>query len=274
MPNPVLHSIHLHPVKALGGHACHEAVVERWGLEGDRRWALIDAAGRIVTQRERPRLALAAAELLPGGGFRVSAPGPEPLTVAVPGPAGTTTATWAGEEIETVPAGHEASAWFSAYLGEDVTLVHLDDPAVRRPLDRVYGRPGETVSLADAYPLLLTTVASLDALNSLIAQGDHPHEGPLPMNRFRPNLVVDGTASWAEDDWKRIAVGEVVFRVAKSCGRCVVTTTDQASGERGREPLRSLGRHRRFGGQLVFGQNLVPETPGTVRVGDRVTVLD
>ncbi|MFD1661686.1 MOSC domain-containing protein [Streptomyces caeni] len=274
MPTPVLRSIHVHPVKALRGQSPREAVVEPWGLAGDRRWALIDAAGRIVTQRERPRLALAAAELLPGGGVRVSAPGLEPLTITVPGPAGTTTATWAGEEIETVPAGSGASAWFSTYLGEDVTLVHLDDPAVRRPIDPAYGRPGETVSLADGYPLLLTAVASLDALNSLIARGDRPHEGPLPMNRFRPNLVVDGTVSWAEDGWKRIAVGEVVLRVATMCGRCVVTTTDQATGARGKEPLRSLGRHRRFGGRLVFGQNLVPETPGTVRVGDRVTVLD
>ncbi|MFE9096888.1 MOSC domain-containing protein [Streptomyces sp. NPDC007264] len=273
MPNPVLRSIHIHPVKALRAQDRHEAVVERWGLDGDRRWALIDTAGRIVTQRERPRLASAAAELLPGGGIRVSAPGLEPLTVAVPGPTGTTTATWAGEEIETVAAGPGPSAWFSGYLGEDVTLVHLDDPAVRRPLDPARGRPGESVSLADAYPLLLTTVASLNALNSLIAQGDRPHEGPLPMNRFRPNLVVDGTASWAEDGWQRIAVGEVVLRVAEMCGRCVVTTTDQATGERGKEPLRSLARHRGFGGHLVFGQNLVPETPGTVRVGDPVTVL-
>jgi len=275
MPNPALHSIHVHPVKALRGQASREAVVEPWGLAGDRRWALIDDAGKVVTQREHPRLALAAAELLPGGGIRVSASGLEPLTVAVPDPAATTIARWSGEKIETVPAGAEAGAWFSAYLGEDVTLVHLDDPAVRRPLDDPpYGRPGERVSLADGYPLLLTAVASLDALNSLIEQGDHRGEGPLPMNRFRPNLVVAGTAPWAEDDWKRIAVGEVTFRVAKMCGRCAVTTTDQETAERGKEPLRSLGRHRRFGGKLIFGQNLVPETTGSVRIGDPVTILE
>jgi uncharacterized protein YcbX len=250
-------------------------VVEPWGLAGDRRWALIDESGRVVTQRERPRLALAAAELLPGGGIRVSAADLEPLTVAVPEAVGTRTAKWSGEKIETVPAAPEAHEWFSAYLGEDVTLVHLDDPATRRPLDDPsYEGSGRTVSLADAYPLLLTTLASLDALNSLIARGDHSDEGPLPMNRFRPNIVVAGTEAWAEDAWKRIAVGEVTFRVAKMCGRCVVTTTDQETAERGKEPLRTLGRHRRFGSQLAFGQNLVPETTGTVRVGDPVTLLE
>ncbi|MGV9245965.1 MOSC domain-containing protein [Streptomyces sp. NPDC003710] len=274
MSTPVLHSIHVHPVKALRGQDLPEAEVEPWGLAGDRRWALIDEAGKIVTQRERPRLALAAAASLPGGGIRVSAPGREPLSVPVPEPVGTTTAAWLGEKIETVPATPGASEWFSAYLGERVTLVHLDDPAHRRPIDDPpYGLPGETVTLADRYPLLLTTLASLHALNSLIAQEDHPDEGPLPMNRFRPNVVVSGTAPWAEDDWERIAIGEVEFRVAKTSGRCVVTTTDQATAERGKEPLRTLGRHRRIGGRLIFGQNLVPLTCGTVRVGDPVVLL-
>lgn len=275
MPTPALHSIHVHPVKALRGQSQHEAVVEPWGLAGDRRWALIDGTGRVVTQREEPRLALAAAELLPDGGIRVSASGREPLDVTVPDPVVTTTARWSGEKIETVPADPAANDWFSVYLGQEVTLVHLDDPATRRPIDDPpYGRPGETVSLADGYPLLVTTLASLDALNSLIEQGDHPGEGPLPMNRFRPNVVVSGTEPWAEDDWRRIAIGEVSFRVAKMCGRCVVTTTDQGTGERGKEPLRSLARHRRFGDRLAFGQNLVPETTGTVRVGDPFRVLE
>jgi len=274
MPIPVLHSIHVHPVKALQAQTPQKALVEPWGLAGDRRWAIIDEAGRVVTQREQPCLALATAELLSCGGIRLSAPGLEPLGVAVPEEAGTRTAIWAGEKIETVPAGPEASEWFSAYLGADVSLVHLDDPATRRPLDDPNGRPGETVSLADAYPLLLTTLASLDALNSLIAQGDHHDEGPLPMSRFRPNVVVSGTAPWAEDDWRRIAIGDVVFRVAKMCGRCVVTTTDQTTAQRGKEPLRTLGRHRRFGHRLAFGQYLVPQTPGTIRIGDPVTVLE
>ncbi|MEJ8655631.1 MULTISPECIES: MOSC domain-containing protein [Streptomyces] len=273
MATPVLRSLHVHPVKSVGGHALAEAAVEPWGLAGDRRWMLVDAVGRAVTQRQQARLALAAAEPLPDGAVRLSAPGLAPLTVAVPEPSGTTTVEIFGDKVEAVPAGAAPADWFSAFLDVPVRLVHLDDPAYRRPVDPDYALPGETVSFADGYPLLVTSASSLDALNSLIAQGDHPDEGPLPMNRFRPNLVVDGTAPWAEDDWTRIAVGEVSFRVAKPCGRCVITTTDQTTAERGKEPLRTLARHRRFGDRLVFGQNLVPEHTGTVRVGDPVRIL-
>ncbi|GAA2298313.1 MOSC domain-containing protein [Streptomyces kunmingensis] len=276
MSQPVLSSIHIHPLKAVRGHAPREAVVEPWGLAGDRRWVLVDAEDKIVTQRQHPRLALAAAEQLPGG-VRVSAPGREPLTVEVPepaGPAATTTIQVWKDKVEAVLCDPAAHAWWSAYLETDIRMLHLDDPATRRPLDPAYARPGETVSFADGYPLLVTTLSSLDALNSLIAQGDHADEGPLPMNRFRPNVVVSGTAPWAEDDWSRIAIGEVAFRITKKCGRCVVTTTDQETAERGKEPLRTLARHRRFGDQLCFGTNLVPEGRGRVRVGDPVTVLE
>ncbi|MFG2129331.1 MOSC domain-containing protein [Streptomyces sp. NPDC048751] len=273
MGNPQLLSIHVHPVKAFRGLAPREAVVEPWGLAGDRRWALIDDGGKVVTQRQQPRLAPAAAELLPGGGLRLSAPGLEPLTVDVPRPTGTTTVEIFRDKVEGVLADDAAHAWCSAYLGADVRLVHMDDPATCRAVDPDYALPGETVSFADGYPLLLTTTASLDALNSLIAQGDHAGEGPLPMNRFRPNVVVSGTEAWAEDGWSRVSIGEVAFRVAKMCGRCVVTTTDQGTAERGKEPLRTLGRHRLIDGKLVFGQNLVPLDRGTIRVGDPVTVL-
>ncbi|MEV5874588.1 MOSC N-terminal beta barrel domain-containing protein [Streptomyces sp. NPDC052101] len=274
MGNAEVQSIHVHPVKAFQGHAPREAVVEPWGLAGDRRWTLIDDGGKVVTQRQQPRLALAAAELLPGGGVRLSAPGRAPLTVSVPEPVGTEPADVLGTKVEVVPAAPAAHAWCSAYLGADVRLVHMDDPVGRRPIDPEYALPGETVSFADGYPLLVTTTASLGALNSLIAEGTHAHEGPLPMNRFRPNVVVAGTEAWAEDHWSRISVGEVVFRVARESGRCVVTTVDQDTAVRGREPLRTLARHRRVGTRLVFGQNLVPLTPGTIRVGDPVRVLD
>ncbi|POX50433.1 MOSC domain-containing protein [Streptomyces sp. Ru71] len=273
MGNAELLSIHVHPVKAFRSLSLREAVVEPWGLAGDRRWVLIDDGGKVVTQREQPRLALAAAEPTPDGGLRLSAPGLDPLTVPVPEPGGTVTVNIFGDKVEAVPADPAAHDWCGSYLGASVRLVYLDDPATRRPVDPEYALPGETVSFADGYPLLVTTTASLDALNSLIARGDHAHEGPLPMNRFRPSVVVSGTEPWAEDDWSRIAIGEVEFRVAKTCGRCVVTTTDQDSAVRGKEPLRTLGRHRLIDGSLVFGQNLVPLSGGTIRVGDPVRVL-
>ncbi|MFF1280524.1 MOSC domain-containing protein [Streptomyces sp. NPDC058299] len=273
MGNVEVQSLHIHPVKAFRALAPGEAVVEPWGLAGDRRWSLIDDGGKVVTQREYPRLALAAAEPLAGGGVRLSAPGREPLTVEVPHPAVTVPVNVFGTKVEVVPAAADAHAWCSAYLQADVRLVHLDDPATRRPIVPAYALPGEMVNLADGFPLLVTTTASLDALNSLIAQGGHADEGPLPMTRFRPNIVVTGTEAWAEDDWTRVSIGEVGFRVPKACARCVVTTNDQDSAVRGREPLHTLARHRRIGGQLLFGVHLVPLSPGTIRIGDPVRVL-
>ncbi|NLU68191.1 MOSC N-terminal beta barrel domain-containing protein [Streptomyces sp. HNM0574] len=276
MTTASLAAIHVYPVKALAGRGLDSAEVEPWGIAGDRRWLLTRPDGAKLTQREQPRLALASAELLPGGGLRVSAPGREPLEVEVPDPATAglfTVEVWR-DTVEAVPAAEEAGAWFSAYLGTEVRLVHMDAPERRRPVDPAYSRPGETVSFADGYPLLVTTTASLDALNSLIAQGDHADDGPLPMNRFRPSVVITGTAPWEEDTWRRVRVGELTFRVAKPCGRCVVTTTDQGTAERGKEPLRTLARHRRFGDQLVFGQNLIPEHSGRVRSGDSFEVLE
>lgn len=274
MPNPVLRAIHVHPVKSVAGYAPDEAAVEPWGLAGDRRWMLVDGDFRYVTQRLHPRLALCSAHPLPGGGLRISAPGAQPLDVPLPPAGDTAEVTIFEDRVTAALTGDGPAAWFSEQLGAEVRLVHLDDPARARPLAAGHGRADATVSFADAFPLLVTTTSSLDALNSLIAQGDYADEGPLPMDRFRPNVVVEGTAPWSEDGWRRIAIGDVPFRVAGPCGRCVMTTTDQRTAERGREPLRTLARHRRIGDLLVFGQNLVPERPGTVRVGDAVEILE
>ncbi|MER7909091.1 MOSC N-terminal beta barrel domain-containing protein [Streptomyces sp. NPDC096068] len=274
MSTPALRSVHVHPVKSMRALTYQEAEVQPWGLAGDRRWTVVDAAGKVVTQRRHPRMALATAEPLPGGGVVLSADGHPSLAVEVPHPSATVTVDVFDRPVEAVPADPGAAAWLSAFLEGDFRLVHMDAPEHRRPVDPVYALPGETVSFADAYPLLVTTTASLDALNSLIARGDRAEEGPLPMNRFRPNLVVEGTGPWAEDAWTRIAVGEVTFRIARASGRCVVTTTDQLTAARGKEPLRTLARHRKSDGRVVFGQNLVPEHPGTVRVGDAVKILD
>ncbi|WP_433894027.1 MOSC domain-containing protein [Streptomyces sp. CA-111067] len=275
MTTPRLSALHLYPVKSLRGIALPEAVVEPWGLAHDRRWMLVDSRTlRAVTQREQPRMALLRARPSGGGGLRLSAPGREPLEVAVPAPGALETVRLFSHKIEVLPAGEPADGWFSGLLGTPVRLMHMDDPAVRRPVDPDYAQPGDTVSLADGFPLMVTTTGSLAALNSLIADGDRPQEGPLPMDRFRPNAVIDGTAAWAEDSWRRVRIGTVEFRVPKPCARCVITTTDQSSAARGKEPLRTLGRHRRFGDGLLFGQNLIPERSGTLRVGDPLIVVE
>ncbi|MEE4544966.1 MOSC N-terminal beta barrel domain-containing protein [Streptomyces sp. V4-01] len=275
MTAPQVSALHVYPVKSLRATSTREAVVEPWGLAGDRRWMLVDATRlKAVTQREQPRLALLTALTTAGGGVRLEAPGREPLDVPVPPPGPLETVRLFSHPIEVLAAGAAADRWLSDCLGTPVRLVHLDEPSVRRPVDPEFGLPGETVSLADGYPLLVTATGSLDALNSLIAAGDRPHEGPLPMDRFRPNVVIEGTPPWAEDGWRRVRIGEVLFRVPKPCARCVVTTTDQLTGDRGGEPLRTLGRHRNVGSKLLFGQNLIPQHAGTVRVGDPLTLVE
>lgn len=275
MTTPQVSALHVYPVKSLRATSTREVVVEPWGLAGDRRWMLVDATSlKAVTQREQPRLALVTALNTAGGGLRLEAPGLAPLDVPVPPPGALETVRIFSDKLEVVPAGDPADRWLSGYLGVPVRLVHLDEPSVRRPIDAEFGLPGETVSLADGYPLLVTATGSLDALNALIAAGDRAHEGPLPMDRFRPNVVIEGTLPWAEDGWREIRIGEVLFRVPKPCARCVVTTTDQRTGERGAEPLRSLGRHRNIGAKLLFGQNLIPQHAGTLRVGDPLTLVE
>lgn len=273
---PRLSALRIYPIKSTTALEPGESAVEPWGIAGDRRWMVIGADGRALTQRRQPRLALIRARPRDDGSLLLQAPGTEPRPAAADRTAGQVKAWIFGDQLCTVPAQPAADAWLSRFLGLDARLVRLDDPG-QRPVPAEFGRAGERVGLADGFPLLLTATASLTALNDLIAgtaltAGDG--DGQLPMDRFRPNVVIDGTEPWAEDHWRQVRIGAVDFRVAKPCGRCVVTTVDQRTAERGREPLRTLGRHRLLEGRLVFGQNLVPLNTGTLRVGDAFTVLE
>ena len=264
-----LASIHTYPVKGLHRIDRDAARVQPWGLAGDRRYLLIDGDGRMLTQRQEPRLT----QLRPSyvdGRLVVRTVGRSDLDVA-PAPGELIEVeVWRTRVLASL-VGEVADRWLSEALDRKVRLVYLDDPT-RRPVDPDYGTAADRVSFADGYPLLLTNSASLDVLNDWIAEsgGD---EGPLPMTRFRPNVVVDGAAPWAEDGWvgRRLRIGALTFRVAKPCGRCVVSTTDQETGERGHEPLRTLARYRRVGHGLLFGIYLIPDATGEIRVGDEVT---
>jgi uncharacterized protein YcbX len=160
--------------------------------------------------------------------------------------------------LTAAPAAEAAHDWFSAVVGRSVRLMFLDDPT-RRSVSPQFGRPDDVVSFADGYPLLLTTEESLAALNDLIAAGPRPDEGPLPMARFRPNVVVSGAPAWAEDGWSQVRIGSATFRAVKACDRCVFTTVDPDTGVKGREPLITLARHRRWDGKIWFGMNLIPD---------------
>ena len=267
-------SLHVYPVKSTRGSDVTDAVVEPWGLAGDRRWIVVDPDGLIVTAREEPRLLSVTARVTGEGELTISGPHAAPLgvdgsrsreRVVVRAWRDTVAATWP-----------DADAWFGKLLDRDVRLVWLDDPT-RRPVNPDNGGPDDRVSFADGYPLLLTTTASLRQLDDWVAEeallrGGTPR-APLPMRRFRPSVVVDTERAFDEDRWRRVQIGAVAFRVANGCDRCVLTTIDPDTLEKGKEPIRTLARHRKWDGKVWFGVNLIPDRPGTIAVGDPVEVL-
>ncbi|MDG4759765.1 MOSC N-terminal beta barrel domain-containing protein [Micromonospora sp. WMMD710] len=268
-----LTSIHTYPVKG-----CHRldhdgAFVQPWGLAGDRRWMVVDADGVGVTQRETTRLVGLRATVRPGA-LTLRADGRPDLDVPEPvGGDPVLVRTFRSRKlpVPAVAAGAAADAWLGALLGRPVRLVWLARPTRHLAVEGREYDTGDQVSFADAYPLLLTNAASLDALNGWLAEAG---EEPVPMTRFRPNLVVDGAPAWAEDGWagRSLRVGDLRMRAAGPCDRCVVTTTDQETGVRAREPLRTLGRYRNIRQSLLFGLNVVPIDSGPVTVGDQVVI--
>lgn len=269
-----LTSIRRYPVKSCRGEDLAEAVVEPWGLAGDRRWMIVSPDGSPLTARERPPLVLITPSF-DGTVMTLTAPGEPPLTVKVPAGGDLVPVNVWKYDLLATPAGDEAAAWLTRVAGEPVRLVYLDDPT-RRHVDPKFSQDADRVSFADAYPLLLTSEASLAALNTLIEAGPHPGEAPLPMTRFRPNVVVAGAQAWAEDSWRRLLIGDVAFRAVKGCDRCVFTTIDPDTAVKGKEPLWTLARHRRWDGKVWFGVNLIPDNPApdaTIRQGDPVVIL-
>lgn len=278
MPDLRLSELRRYPVKSCRGQQLETAVVEPWGLAGDRRWMLVDDTGETVTAREQKEMLLIQPRLRADGGLEASAPPDSDLgDLVVPPPEGGRlmgVTVFGRAPFRATEAGGEADAWFTKVLGEPVRLVFADDPN-RRQADPEFAGPGVPMHLGDGYPLLLTTEASLTALNELIAAGPRADEGPLPMVRFRPNLVVAGGVPWAEDGWRRIRVGQAEFRVVKGCDRCAIPTTDDQTAVRRKEPTYTLAQHRRWDGAVWFGMNLVPVTPGaTLHVGDEVELVD
>jgi uncharacterized protein YcbX len=262
----VLSAMFHYPVKSMRGIALSTARALPRGFPDDRRWMVVDADGRYVTQRSHPRMALIAARLeedeivlsLSGmPDLRVRARGHElgaPLREVT---------IWA-DTCAARSLGERAARWLGDALGIRCDLVHMPDDT-RRPVDPRYAASGDIVGFADGFPYLLTTEASLAALNAALA-------APVPMDRFRPNLVVSGTEAFAEDGWTRITVGGTAFRVAKPCGRCVITTVDQATGEKGTEPLKTLATFRKRDEKVLFGQNLIPDGEGTLSIGDGIAI--
>ena len=256
-------ALRIYPVKGLRGVDVPSARLERCGLAGDRRWAILAPNGKALTQRDLPAMARVDA-FIEGAFLRLECAGHGGID-AHPTEIPTTVDVWR-TIIPTHRANPAASAWLTRALGTECTLVHQSDPA-SRPVTPDLAKPGDVVSLADGFPLLVTNEASLDHLNTRLRT-------PVPMDRFRANLVIAGAEAWAEDHWATIQAGSIRLRLASPCARCTVTTLDQQTGENPArtEPLKTLGTfHRDTAGNITFGWNAVPESLGTIAVGATIT---
>jgi uncharacterized protein len=267
--------INLYPVKSTRARAVERAEVEPWGLAGDRRWAVVTPDGEPITARQCRALFTVTASTPPDGGLLLSAPGAPDLAVPPPEPAHTVPVDFWNLD-HAAAGGDAADEWLTATLGRPARLVWLADTKARAVPAKVGGRPGDVFHFGDTVPVHLVTLGSLRRLNDWVAEtaverGEELPE-PLEVGRFRANVVIDGAPAFAEDDWKRLRVGAVDFRVAGPCGRCVMTTIDPESRESGKEPIRTLARHRKRHGWAWFGIQLLPETLGEIAVGDPVEV--
>jgi uncharacterized protein YcbX len=266
-----LSALYRFPLKSCKPEILQRATFDELGLTGDRRWMLVDASnGRFLTQRVLPQMSRLSVLWNTAGGVTFSAPGMQPLEVAVPANEKSTLrgVTLWRDTWQVPDAGEEAAQWASQFIGKPVRVVHAPLPRAR-PLADDYGTVHDKVAFADGFPLLLIGQGSLDDLSARIGR-------PMEMLRFRPNLVVEGAGAFAEDGWKRIRIGEIEFHLVKPCARCILTTIDPATGERSedREPFTTLRTYREAEGGVMFGQNVVSNGVGELQVGMPVEILE
>ena len=276
-----LSEINIYPIKSLKGISLKNAVVEKRGLQFDRRWMLVDEQNVFFTQREYPKMATISIAL-DSGGLHVGVDGFEDLFVPFEPRSEEKIKVQVWKSIcDAIVSENQTNEWFSEVLQTKCRLVYMPDDS-EREVNPFFNRNNDIVSFADGYPFLLIGENSLADLNGKL-------EDPLPMNRFRPNFVIRNLGAFDEDNWKTIKIGETIFRSTKPCARCVVTTIDQTEGVPiGKEPLRTLTKYRLaknvFPAEyesldlnenaVLFGQNLIAENNGnTIKIGDKVEVL-
>ncbi|HEY3253741.1 MAG TPA: MOSC N-terminal beta barrel domain-containing protein, partial [Polyangiaceae bacterium] len=240
----VVSALYIYPIKSCRGVRVSEWPVVARGFAADRRWMIVDANGKFVTQREIAQLALVSVAL-EAEQLRLSAPGRPELTLPLRYESGESREVQVWQDRALAIAHALGGAWFSDFLGAPHELVYMPEHH-RRPVNPARAKPGDIVSFADAYPFLVISEASLAELNSRL-------EVPITMERFRPNIVISESQPFAEDGYAQVRMGEISFRGPKRCERCVVTTIDPSTGERGKEPLRTLAQFRLADQKIWFG---------------------
>ena len=257
-------SLHVYPLKGCHGTDLTSATLTSRGLRHDRELMLVDPQGGFMSQRNLPLLALFHVDY---DGTTLSVIGPDRASLRHQVRADGARLPVRVHRSDTVGVdqGDQVAWWFGSRLGQACRLVRFPDDQVR-PVDPVYATA--EVRFADAFPLLVTTQESLSDLNARL-------DRPVPMNRFRPSIVLAGwNRAWAEDQVRLLRIGQVEVELVRRCGRCAVTTVDQDTGVIGHEPLRTLATFRQQDQKLLFGVLAVPRVTGTVRRGDSVEVLE
>lgn len=264
----VLSALVIYPIKSCAGQEQASGEVQPRGLKGDRRWMLVDENGDFLTGRQWPALVRVAARISAEGSLTLAAPAMQELAVPVPDSAVRCNAQIWGDQVNAADAGDAAADWFSRYLQRPARLMYADEQ-MHRGLDPDYSQAGDELAFADGYPQLLLSRAATDQLSVRAGR-------ELGWRRFRPNLLIDGVPAHAEDGWRRIRIGEVLFDVVKPCVRCVFPTIDPDSGiaEADGEPLRTLKSYRGSAKGITFGQNLIARSAGVVHCGDRVEIIE
>ena len=256
----------IYPVKSLGGIRMESCRVTERGFEHDRRWMLVDAKNRFITQREFPELVFFRTAILGNNICITDKRDNCSINIPLVTNGGETIAVdiW-DDRCEAICMDQPISDWFSERLLQPVRMVYMPDQS-RRPVDPAYAENGELTSFSDGYPVLIIGEASLQDLNRRL-------KTPITMDRFRPNIVFKGELPFEEDGFLEIFSGDVQFRAVKPCARCILTTTDQESGIRSPEPLKTLSVYRKLNNKIYFGQNLLVLKTGSIQVGDKLTIL-
>lgn len=259
-----IQDIFIYPIKSLGGIRLTEAKVEERGFQFDRRWMLVDPQGVFLTQRTHTQMTLLQVQLGETGLIVFDKRNPEDklqIPYDLISDQEIEVEIWDDSVIANI-VDPRLDPWFSEKLGMTCYLVKMPESTYRK-VSTKYAVNDESVSFADGMPYLILGQESLNDLNSRL-------ENPVPMDRFRPNIVFSGGQSYAEDSWKKIRIGAVEFQVVKPCARCVLTTIDQETGFQGKEPLKTLAGYRTVANKVYFAQNMVALETGTIRIGDLI----